>query len=1246
MVIEKIEISNGFLDKLEKSGIRKQYLEYEKAHTYPLSQPFLLQKGSYRDLYKDKPKKGQRFWIYIHVPFCNYNCKYCFYYKIVKKDYDKEGVKNYLIALEREIQNVKLTLKKDEKYKIPTNDLYVGGGTPTYLSPPDIIKFTEIIENNFELSAEHLRTIESTPNTIDREKIKILKKLFNRFSIGVQSYSDYHLKYFSRNHTIENAKKSFRILKENNIDHVNLDFIYGLENQTTEEWRKMVQEFVEEILPESFTMYYLRYVPKTVLAAEEGENRIVGWRELIEMRKAYIDVLKRKGYYMWRPHVFRLQKEGVKKYKGAPGSDLVNHGTVIGFGPSAYSHLGTIIGRNDCDFKRWCEKVKNKKPPISEAYPLTKDDQYARTIIKSLINVEKGLDIERFFKTFPKIKKFKKLYNDEFTLGKTTPDIIKKLVKLKEFGLIEKKGNILLLTNEGILIDEEIAYFLYPEDYKSFPVRKEEYPIIINNRTSKIINRINNYLSMPNSFKEFEIDFEDRKKKGNITKIIEDSPALELIGYLKKEIGTLDEEIIIEEILAIKLNELKFDYKEYLKIESLILSGLVHLSVLRYKSMRECTLSSPNFNQVIHYINDINMSGLHFGSFAYHGEFRFIPKRNFYNFDPFELTNKEINEKLREIIDRYIKEIIIFLNNNNKSNLTDRHSSLLDILIRKFYDNNNQQIITNIKNQWELDRMDKDWKKIIFQNYLSPLLSKKQSNFIFEINSISPLIFYRVELIDKKKKVKIPKIINQKSEASNFFEISGDLDLIVNEYVYKCLDDCDSICTSISESRNCFNENCKLFNQINSNSNIKGQWHKFLCDLYDAIMDFGENHNGYEKDKWEEKKEMIGIKKWHFRDIIEFIFPFIYFQKPIVLSTQVNFDKKDGAISFSITTDPRVSYEQKNNLLNKIAYPEVLVDKMKGLNPSEEDIAIRNWISYVSTSFHILIKSIIECILRIEKLAMEREIGRSVEWDKIVRGLTHEQGNAIPPYENLIKILKGEVEVNDYDKKWNIFSAECGYEYLRFLAFSFGDKHEYDLLGNIYEIKEGLIKIWKRALYMGIFLSSEIPVGREIWMNKLLEITTDPANGIFPNLPNNVSFHKSGLKRISAQIVFMASISNLFQHFISYWKTKKYRYEKKLPKLNEDDVKFFKENIKINVSEKNILIRNKGFLRNQRLDKKTGTVEALEFALGRRFSWEDIKKPKMKFPITDEGWYELDIQLPEDFWVKEGDKNASNLVGG
>ena len=108
---------------------------------------------------------------YIHIPFCVRICTYCDFNKYFIHN---QPVDEYLDCLIKEFHQ---PIKKE------LNTMFVGGGTPTALSTPQLEKLLQGIADNFDIRNEY--TFEANPDELTDEKIRLLKDYgVNRLSMG------------------------------------------------------------------------------------------------------------------------------------------------------------------------------------------------------------------------------------------------------------------------------------------------------------------------------------------------------------------------------------------------------------------------------------------------------------------------------------------------------------------------------------------------------------------------------------------------------------------------------------------------------------------------------------------------------------------------------------------------------------------------------------------------------------------------------------------------------------------------------------------------------------------------------------------------------------------------------------------------------------------------------------------------------------------------------------------------------
>ena len=143
------------------------------------------------------------------------------------------------------------------------DSVFLGGGTPSLLSVNLLKGLYRHIRANYKVDPKAEVTIECNPSSIQNELLGVYKELrVNRISLGVQSFNDKHLEKLGRLHDSAEAKASFREIRLAGFENISIDLIYGLPNQTLEEWRADLAQTIS-LGPTHISAYNLIIEPGT-----------------------------------------------------------------------------------------------------------------------------------------------------------------------------------------------------------------------------------------------------------------------------------------------------------------------------------------------------------------------------------------------------------------------------------------------------------------------------------------------------------------------------------------------------------------------------------------------------------------------------------------------------------------------------------------------------------------------------------------------------------------------------------------------------------------------------------------------------------------------------------------------------------------------------------------------------------------------------------------------------------------------
>jgi oxygen-independent coproporphyrinogen-3 oxidase len=296
-----------------------------------------------------------------------------------------------LEGLKSELQSRASELESEE-----INTIYFGGGTPSVLLIDELKDLLNIIGELYQVAENAEITLEANPDDLTQAILSGLRQIgFNRLSMGVQSFSEADLKLMNRRHGVMQAVQSVKWAKKAGFSNISIDLIYGLPNQSLEEWERNVRIAVE-LDVEHISAYNLTYHEGTVFY-EQLKKGIL---------KELPDELSLQQFELLN---LLLQEAGFEHYEISnfckPGlysqhnSSYWNSKKYLGIGPSAHSY--DLVSRrwNVSSISKYLDGLENGQPYF-EAEILTLQDRYNDFIITGLRTIW-GVSEELIQSSFP-----------------------------------------------------------------------------------------------------------------------------------------------------------------------------------------------------------------------------------------------------------------------------------------------------------------------------------------------------------------------------------------------------------------------------------------------------------------------------------------------------------------------------------------------------------------------------------------------------------------------------------------------------------------------------------------------------------------------------------------------------------------------------------------------------------------------------------------------------------------------------
>ncbi|CCO47022.1 Oxygen-independent coproporphyrinogen-III oxidase [Vibrio nigripulchritudo SOn1] len=378
MSSEQIVWDQAVLDKYNYSGPRytsyPTALEFHEAYTIAEFDMACAQ-------YPERPLS-----LYVHIPFCHKLCYYCGCNKVITRHQHKAD--DYLDILEHEIRQRASLLQQRR-----VTQLHFGGGTPTFLSKPQISRLMALLRQEFRFENDAEISIEVDPREIEMDMLDHLRNEgFNRLSIGVQDFDKDVQKLVNREQDEQFIIDMVERAKELGFRSTNLDLIYGLPKQTQETFAKTLKQ-VLKMQPGRLSVFNYAHMPQLFAAQRKIKDAdLPESTEKMAILQQTIATLTGAGYqFIGMDHFAQpddelavAQRNGVL-HRNFQGYTTQGECDLVGFGVSAISMIGDSYAQNQKELKKYYAQVNEMRHALWKGVSLDADDLLRREVIKQLI---------------------------------------------------------------------------------------------------------------------------------------------------------------------------------------------------------------------------------------------------------------------------------------------------------------------------------------------------------------------------------------------------------------------------------------------------------------------------------------------------------------------------------------------------------------------------------------------------------------------------------------------------------------------------------------------------------------------------------------------------------------------------------------------------------------------------------------------------------------------------------------------
>ena len=362
---------------------------------------------------------------YVHIPFCTQICYYCDFSKVFIKN---QPVDSYLEHLIEEYNSYDIK-------KLRT--LYIGGGTPTALSAPQLAFLLEKLTDKLDLSYLEELTIEANPGDLDQEKIAVLKDSpVNRVSLGVQTFNDRMLKQIGRSHLEKDIYENIANLKKAGFDNISIDLIYALPKQTMEDVKINVAKAIALDIPH-MSLYSLILENHTVFMNRMRRGKLPLPKEDLEaeMFEYIIAELEKAGFEHYE--ISNFSKPGFESRHNLMYWDNAEY---YGIGAGASGYVYGVRYKNHGPIRHYLQAVEAGNARVQE----------------EVLTLKEKMEEEMFLGLRKKSGVSKKRFEEKF--GLSFEDQYGAVVsELTEQGLLVPDKDIVRMTKKGLFLGDTVA---------------------------------------------------------------------------------------------------------------------------------------------------------------------------------------------------------------------------------------------------------------------------------------------------------------------------------------------------------------------------------------------------------------------------------------------------------------------------------------------------------------------------------------------------------------------------------------------------------------------------------------------------------------------------------------------------------------------------------------------------------------------------------------------------------------------
>jgi oxygen-independent coproporphyrinogen-3 oxidase len=379
--------------------------------------------------------------IYIHLPFCENLCTFCACNKRITKNHKVED--RYIDAVLKEWS----MYRKQFPFQPVIQEIHLGGGTPTFFSPDNLVKLIRGITHDCRVPDDHEFSVEVHPNYSREEHLRALSAVgFNRISLGVQDFDPEVQFMINRLQTFEKTNEVVDWARRHHFSSINIDLVYGLPKQTVSSIAYTVER-INVLKPDRIAFYSYAHVPwKSKGQRRYTESDLPNASDKWLMYHTGRELLLEQGFvaigmdhFALRDDKLYLAARAGTMHRNFMGYTTTNNKLIVGLGASSISDSWNGFVQNEKEVEAYEDKIERGEWPIITGHRLDKEDGILRkNILELMCTSQTTLDPDMLNNNFLQSAK-------------------EKLNQLADDGLLEVSENKIIIKDKGQMFIRNIC---------------------------------------------------------------------------------------------------------------------------------------------------------------------------------------------------------------------------------------------------------------------------------------------------------------------------------------------------------------------------------------------------------------------------------------------------------------------------------------------------------------------------------------------------------------------------------------------------------------------------------------------------------------------------------------------------------------------------------------------------------------------------------------------------------------------